>query len=328
MSKAVVTDHTFPSLELQRGILQSSEFELREAMPACRTEADVISRCGDADVLLVQWAPITRQVLETLPKVRCVVRYGVGVDNIDLVAAKSLGVTVANVPDYCLEEVSNHALAMMCSLCRRIPQDHNQIQSGGWGIDPFRPIPAFSELILGLVGFGAIARKVAAKAKVFGYQIIAFDPYVPISSFSELGVERVDQMTLLSQSDVISLHCPLLPETKHLINQETLALMKPGVILINTARGALIKEPDLIEALESRNIGGAGLDVFEVEPLPANNPLRSLTNVILTSHAASVSEMAVHSLQVKAATTACEFLKGNRPVRALVYARAESSNGK
>jgi D-3-phosphoglycerate dehydrogenase len=318
MSKAVVTDHTFPSIELQRSILQSSEFELVEAMPACRTEADVISRCGDAVVLLVQWAPITRKVLEALPRVRCVVRYGVGVDNIDLIAAKSLGVTVANVPDYCVEEVSNHALAMICSLCRRIPQDHNQILSGGWGIGPFRPIPAFSDLILGLVGFGAIARRVAEKAKVFGYQIIAFDPYVSNSLFSELGVERVDQMKLLGGSDVISLHCPLLPETKNLINQETIALMKPGAILINTARGALVKEPDLIAALESKKIGGAGLDVFEVEPLPANNPLRSFTNVILTSHAASVSEMAVQSLQVKAATTACEFLKGNRPGRAIV----------
>ena len=318
MSKAVVTDHNFPSLELQRSIFRSSEFELEETMPACRTEADVISRCGDADVLLVQWAPITRNVLEALPRVRCVVRYGVGVDNIDLAAAKSLGVTVANVPDYCVEEVSNHTLAMLCSLCRRIPQDHHQILSGGWGVGPFRPIPAFSELILGLVGFGAIARRVADKAKVFGYQIMAYDPYVSISLFSERGVERVDQLTLFGQADVISLHCPLLPETKYLINQETIALMKPGAILINTARGALIKEPDLISALERRKIGGAGLDVFEVEPLPANSPLRRLPNVILTSHAASVSEMAIQSVQVKAATTAYEFLKGTPPARAIV----------
>jgi len=318
VSKAIVTDHTFPSLELQRDIFRSSDFELREAEPACRTEADLIDRCKDTSVLLVQWAPVTRKVLEALPKVKCVVRYGVGVDNIDLIAAKSLGVTVANVPDYCVEEVSNHALAMMCSLCRRIPQDHNQILSGGWGVGPFRPIPAFSELIVGLVGFGAIARRVAEKAKVFGYQIIAFDPYVSHSVFIELEVERVDQMTLLNRSDVISLHCPLLPKTKHLINHQTIQLMKSGTILINTARGALVREPDLIAALTSSKIGGAGLDVFEVEPLPADSALRSLPNVLLTSHAASVSEMAVQSLQVKAATTACEFLKGNRPVRAIV----------
>jgi D-3-phosphoglycerate dehydrogenase / 2-oxoglutarate reductase len=318
MATVVVTDHSFPSIELQHGVFQSSEFQLKEAIPICRTEGDVINRCADADVLLVQWAPITRTVLEALPKVRCVVRYGVGVDNIDLSAAKSLGVTVANVPDYCLEEVSNHALAMICSLCRRIPHDHDQIRSGGWGIGPFRPIPAFSDLRLGLVGFGAIARKVAEKAKVFGYQIIASDPYAPIASFSERGVERVDQRTLLSRSDVISLHCPLLPETKHVINQETIALMKPGTILVNTARGGLIKEPDLIAALQRKKIGGAGLDVFEIEPLPANSPLRNFNNVILTSHSASVSEMAIQSLQVKAATAACEFLKGNRLRTAIV----------
>jgi len=318
MSKVVVTDHSFSSIDLQRGIVQSAAFEFEEAVPACKTEPDVVSRCGDADVLLVQWAPITRKVMEALPKVRCIVRYGVGVDNIDLAAAKSLGVTVANVPDYCLEEVSNHAVAMLCSLCRRIPQDHHQILSGGWGVGPLRPIPAFSDVILGLVGFGAIARRVAEKAKVFGFQIVGFDPFVSDSLFSEHRVNRVDQATLLSRSDVISLHCPLLPETKHLINRQTIASMKSGAIVINTSRGPVINEPDLIAALKSKQIGGAGLDVFEVEPLPADSPLRSFPNVILTSHAASVSEKAVQSLQVKAATTACEFLKGNRPPRALV----------
>jgi D-3-phosphoglycerate dehydrogenase / 2-oxoglutarate reductase len=318
MSMVVVTDHSFPSIDLQRGILQSAAFEFEEAVPACKTEADVISRCGGAAVLLVQWAPITRKVMEALPNVKCIVRYGIGVDNIDLAAAKSLGVTVANVPDYCLEEVSNHAVAMLCSLCRRIPQDHHQILSGGWGVGAFRPIPAFSDLTLGLVGFGAIARRVAEKARVFGFQIIAFDPFVSNSLFAEQGVDRVDQATLLSRSDVISLHCPLLPETKHLINRQTIASMKSGAIIINTARGPVINEADLIAALKSKRIGGAGLDVFEVEPLPADSPLRSLPNVILTSHAASVSEKAVQSLQVKAATTACEFLKGNRPPKALV----------
>ncbi|MFN8007747.1 MAG: C-terminal binding protein [Terriglobia bacterium] len=319
MSKVVVTDHTFPSLDVQRGIVQSSGFQFSEAVPPCKTEADLIGRCGDAVALLVQWAPITRKVMEALPKVKCVVRYGVGVDNIDLAAARSLGVTVVNVPDYCLDEVSNHALAMICSLCRRIPQDHSQIQSGGWGIGHLRPIPAFTEITLGLVGFGAIARKVAEKAKVFGFQIIASDPYAPIAEFSRRGVERVDQTALLSRSEVISLHCPLLSETRQMINQETIALMKPGVIFVNTARGALVKEQDLIEGLQTRKIGAAGLDVFEKEPLPADSPLRSLSNVILTSHAASVSEKAVHSLQVKAAESACEFLKGNRPAAALTY---------
>jgi D-3-phosphoglycerate dehydrogenase len=318
MPKVMITDHGFPSIDSQRKILGSSGFQLEEVKPDCKTEDDVIRKCGDADVLLVQWAPITRRVLEALPRARCVVRYGIGVDNIDLEAAKDLRVTVANVPDYCIEEVSDHALTMICSLCKRIPQDHDQIKKGGWGIGPFLPIPAFSDLTLGLVGFGAIARRVADKAKAFGFRIIACDPFVMESVFSDRGVDRVNKETLLSVADVISLHCPLVPETTHLINQETIAMMKQGALIINTARGPLVNETHLTAALANGRIRGAGLDVFEVEPLPADSPLRGFSNVILTSHAAAVSEKAVHMLEVKAATAARDFLAKGRLARALV----------
>lgn len=318
MSKVIITDHSFPSVDSQRQILESASLQLEVIKPNCKTEDDVIRTCSDADVLLVQWAPITRKVLAALPKVKCVVRYGIGVDNIDLKAAKELGVTVANVPDYCLEEVSDHTLAMILSLCKRLPQDHNQIMRGEWGVGPLRPIPALSDLTLGLVGFGAIARRVVDKAKPFGFRIRASDPFVQDTAFAERGVERVDQDNLLNSSDVISLHCPLVPETIHLINQETISLMKPGVILVNTARGQLVNEADLNAALASGKIAGAGLDVFEVEPLPADSPLRSFKNVILTSHAASVSEKAVKMLEIKAASTARDFLTNNKLARALV----------
>lgn len=292
--------------------------QLVEVKPLCKSEDDVIERCGEADVLLVQWAPITRRVLEALPGVKCVIRYGIGVNNIDLDAAKELRVTVANVPSYCLEEVSNHALAMILSLGRRIPQDHHQIVQGGWGIGPFRPIPAFSDLTLGLVGYGAIGRRVAKKARVFGFRIIAFDPYVSTVTFEEQGVERVDRDTILRTADIVSLHCPLIPETQHMISRKTIPMMKRGVLLINTARGPLVSEKDLVEALENGQIGGAGLDVFEEEPLPAGSPLRAFPNVILTSHAASVSEKAVEMLQIRAAEGARDFLTGKRPESVLV----------
>jgi D-3-phosphoglycerate dehydrogenase / 2-oxoglutarate reductase len=318
MLKVVVSDHGFPSLDLERKVLESAGFELIEIQPNCKTEEDVIARCGEADVLLVQWAPITRHVLQSLPKLKGVVRYGIGVDNIDLNAARELGIGVANVPTYCLEEVSNHALAFMLSLARRIPQDHYGIAHGGWGIGPLLPIPSFLDMTLGLVGFGAIARRVAQKARCFGFRIVAADPFLSDSVFTQNGVERVALEALLASADIISLHCPLVPETAHLIRRETIQTMKPGVLIINTARGPIIREVDLIEALTSGRVLGAGLDVFEKEPLPADSPLGKMPNVLLTSHAASVSSRAVVALQTEAAEAARDFLEGKRPQGKLV----------
>lgn len=317
MKKVVVTDHGFPSLDPERRVLEAAGIELAEIKPICKSEDDVIRTCGDADVLLVQWAPVRRKALEALPRVRCMVRYGVGVDNFDLQAAKDLGVVAANVPDYCVEEVSNHALSMILSLCRRIPQDHHQLAHGGWGVGPFRPLPAFTDLVLGLVGFGRIARRVAEKARVFGFGLMAFDPLAPEKLFAEHDVERVELEDLFGRADIISLHCPLVPETTHLIRAETIQLMKPTAILVNTSRGPVVAEADLIEALRSGRLLAAGLDVFEKEPLPADSPLRSLPNALLTSHAASVSERAVATLQTKAAEAARDFLQGRRPASAL-----------
>ena len=234
MAKAVITDHGFPSIEVQTQVIESAGFELESVQPICKSEDDIIRTCGEADVLLVQWAPVTRKVLEALPRVRCIVRYGVGVNNFDLEAAKDLGVCAANVPDYCVEEVSDHTRALMLPLCRRIPQDHAQIVQGGWGVNPFRPIPACAELTLGLISFGRIARRVAQKAQAFGFTVVAYDPLLPSAVFDDYGVTSLGLDDLFSQSDVISLHCPLVPETAHLVNTGNIAKMKDGVILINT----------------------------------------------------------------------------------------------
>ena len=325
MLKAVICDHSFPDLELQTSIVTSAGFELKEIQPICTTEDQVIRTCGEADVLLVQWAPVTRRVLQALPRLRGAVRYGIGVNNIDLEAAKELGIAVANVPSFCVEEVSTHALAMIISLAKRIAHDSFNIAHGGWGIGNFMPIPGLSELTLGLVGFGAIARRLVGKARAFGFRMIAYDPYAPDALFPANQVERVDWETLLRSADVISLHCPLVAETTHLINRESIARMKKGVLIVNTARGPVIDEPALIEALRSGAVVGAGLDVFEQEPLPKESPLRSLPNVILTSHAASVSTSAVTLLQVKAAEAARDLLLGKRPESALVWPAAFAS---
>ncbi len=318
MPTVLITDHVFPSVTLERKVLEDAGIKLQEIKPPCKTEDEVIQRCSTADALIVQWAPITRRVLEALPGVRGVVRYGIGVDNIDVKAAKEIGRMVSNVPNYCQEEVSDHTIAMMISLARRIPQDHNQIARGGWGIGPFLPLPAFSDLTLGLIGFGSIAKKVSEKARPFRFHQVAYDPVAKDEAFRERGVERVELAELLSCADIISLHCPLLPATHHIINAASIAQMKPGVIIINTARGPLIAEPDLIHALQEGRVLGAGLDVFEKEPLPGDSPLRLLPNVILTSHAASVSIRAVEQLQIKAAEAARDIVFGKRPEGALV----------
>jgi D-3-phosphoglycerate dehydrogenase / 2-oxoglutarate reductase len=314
----LITDHVFPAIDLQRRVIEGAGFTLEEIKPNCKAEHEVIQKCGRADVLLVQWAPITRRVLEALPNVKGVVRYGIGVDNIDVQGAKELGRMVSNVPNYCQEEVSDHAVSMILSLARRIPHDDNQIKHRGWGVGPFLPIPAFADLTFGLVGFGSIARKVSEKAKPFRFRQIASDPVVPPEVFAKHGVERVELDTLLRTADIISLHCPLLPQTRHMINAESIARMKLGAILVNTARGPLVSEADLVAALKAGKIVGAGLDVFEKEPLAVDSPLRSLPNVILTSHAASVSSRAVDLLQIQAAEAARDILLGKRPAGALV----------
>lgn len=318
MKRAAITDHGFPAIDIQKSVIEGAGFELQEIKPPCKTEEDVIQRCHGFNALLVQWAPITRKVMQALPEAQCIARYGIGVDNIDLDAARDLGRTVVNVPRFCLEEVSNHTLAMMLALARRIPHDHHQIRNGGWGIKPFLPIPALGELTLGLVGFGAIARRVCDKAQAFGLRIIASDPFVELAIFERHGASRVEMLELISTADIVSLHCPLLPSTKYLIRQETIQTMKRGAIVINTSRGQVIKEDDLVTALSSGRIVGAGLDVFEVEPLPGSSPLRALPNVILTSHAASVSDRARERLQSSAAESIRDFFLGKSPENAVV----------
>ncbi|MGH9544889.1 MAG: C-terminal binding protein [Terriglobales bacterium] len=318
MPTIVITDHGFSSLALERRVVESAGFTLQEVQPVCKTEDDVIRSCARADVLMVQWAPITRRVFESLPQLRGVVRYGIGVDNIDVTSARELGRMVANVPHYCLDEVSDHALAMILSLARRIPQDTHQLEHGGWGIGSFLPIPAFSDLTLGLIGFGSIARKVSQKAKPFRFRQIAFDPVAPNAAFAELAVERADLDVVLRTADIISLHCPLTSETRHMINADSIDRMRPGVLLINTARGPLVNEADLVAALKAGQITGAGLDVYEQEPLAPDSPLRSLPNVILTSHAASVSARSLDLLQIQAAEAARDILQGKRPAGTLV----------
>lgn len=306
--RIVYTDHGFASVDTERSLIEAAGGQLEVAQ--CCTAEEVIAAGSSADALLVQWAPITAAVVESLERCKGIVRLGIGVDNVDLEAARRHGIPVCNVPDYCVDEVADHAVALALSLARRLPQLDRRVRSGTWRITPDAPMPGFRSMTFASVGLGRIAQGVLERARAFGFRLAATDPYVSDEVFQRAGVERVDLDTLFADADVISLHSPLTSETAHLVNRERLAQMKPTAILINTSRGGLIDTYALAEALQAGEIASAGLDVFEPEPLEDPHPLRACTNALLTSHVAWYSEQSVPRLQRKAAEEVVRILTG------------------
>lgn len=301
-----ITDYSFANLDPERTVL--ADCNVRDGQ--CKTAADVIANAGDADVLLVQWAPITPEVLDALPTVRLVVRYGIGVDNVDLAAASERGVIVCNVPDYSIDEVADHAVATALSLGRQLGAIDARTRGGTWKLAPVSPMPAFREMTFAVSGFGRIGRAVLERARPFKFKLAAYDPVVPAADFEQLGVRRLELDELFREADILSLHSPLLPQTRHLVNAERLVTMKPTAILVNTARGGLVDTDALAAALAKNQIGFAGLDVFETEPLPADHPLRRCDNALLTSHVAWYSERSLSKLQQMAAEEVARFAHG------------------
>jgi D-3-phosphoglycerate dehydrogenase len=239
---------------------------------------------------------------------------GLGVDNIDLAAATALGITVTYVPDYCRREVSDHAMALLLALARKVTLSNALVQSGRWEIPPIVPLRRLEGQVLGLVGFGHIPRALAPKAKAFGLKVLAHDPHVPDDVVRSFDVQGTTLDDLLGRSDFISLHAPLLPTTRSFIGAAAFARVKRGAFLINTARGPLVDEPALIAALDSGQIGGAALDVVATEPLARDCPLIGRDNVILTPHTAFYSVEALEELQTKCAADVASVLCGEEPV--------------
>lgn len=306
----VITDCDLGPADAEREVLKEAGLQLLEA--ACTTPQDVIEAARGASGLIVQWVSITAEVVAALDDCRIISRYGIGVDNVDVEAATRHGIAVANVSDYCLEEVANHAMALLLAAARRLPQLERGVRAGEWEpMDPAGRVRPLSETTLGLVGLGRTARLVAKAAQGFGMEVIAADPYV---KDAPSGVAVVDLASVLERSDFISLHVPLSSATRRMIDAEALAKMRPNAILVNTARGGLVDERALIGALERGSIGGAALDVYATEPLPHDSPLRTLDNVILTPHAAWYSATALPRLQRGAARNVADFLRG-KPVR-------------
>ncbi len=307
-----VTDSVFPSLDLARAALKRVDPELRMAKSV--QPDDILAVARDADAVLVTYAKLPGDLLRQLTRCKVIGRFGLGVDNIDLPAAKEMGITVTYVPDYCIEEVSDHAMALLLSLARKIPFSNTLVQSGRWEMPAVVPIRRLSGRTLGLVGFGNIPRKLTPKAKAFGLRVVAHDPYAPADALKAAGVEGVDFDQLLAMSDFVSIHAPLTPETRGLFNAATFAKMKKGALLINTARGPLVDEAALAAALDAGQVGAAALDVLATEPPPKDHPLFGRDNVILCPHTAWYSIEALEELQTKCASDVARVLSGERPV--------------
>jgi len=309
--KVVITDSDYGSHEIEEEVLSSIGADLVKFQ--CKTEDDIIRCCSDADGLLNQYAPITRRVIENLQRARIIVRYGVGVDNIDIKAATERGIFVANVI-YDITDVADHTLSLILSLSRKIIWADRNVKENGWDWKSVQPISRLKDKTVGIIGFGRIGRKVAQRLKGFEVKILSYDPYVPEEIFKEYGVEKVDFETLIKESDIITVHTPLTDETRHMIGEKELRSMKHDAILINVSRGGIIDEKALYKALKERWISGAGLDVLEVEPPSKDNPLLRLDNVIITPHMAWYSNKSLDEIRRKAAEEVARALSGQIPM--------------
>ncbi|MEM3703977.1 MAG: C-terminal binding protein, partial [Candidatus Bathyarchaeia archaeon] len=281
------------------------------------SENNLVVEAEDADILMVVYAKITEKIINSAVKLKGIVRYGIGVDNIDLKAASKRRIPVANVPDYCIGTVADHTFALLLALNRKLLLADNALRSGKWGAWT-SPSAKFmgADLegkTLGLIGIGKIGAAVAARAKGFGMKIIAHDPYIQKEVAEKLGIELVNLETLLKNADFVSVHCPLTNETYGMIGEKELKLMKKTAYIINTARGPIIQEKALHKALKNGWIAGAGLDVYEKEPPEIDNPLFKLENVVLTPHIAYYTQEAIWRLEMTAVDEAIRILQGQLP---------------
>lgn len=318
--KVVITNYElFGQVENEKEIMR--KYNIKIEAYQCKNEEDMIKVVKDADgVIVPQYLPLPRRVIEAMNKCQVIVTYSIGVDHIDMKAATEQGICVANVPDYCVDEVSNHAIALIMALHRRLKTLDQGIRKMKWGYSEIRPIKRLAMNKLGIVALGRIGREIARKMKPSVAEILGFDPYLPREIAEQLGIRLVSLEELLKESDIITLHAPLTEETYHMIGTKELKMMRNTAILVNVARGGLIDENSLCQALREGWIGGAGLDVFEEEPITTNNPLLVLDKdtLIITPHAAWYSEESLTDLQRKAAEEVIRVLIEKKFPKALM----------
>lgn len=310
--KVMMTDTCFTDISIERELLERQDAEL---VLAPSIDEDVLIECGkDADGVIFDYAELNEHVLNGWKKCKVVSRVGIGVNTVDIPAAGRCGIMVANVPDYCLDEVADHAMALFLAVARRIVQYNTNVHGGSWEVYGPGPMKRLQARRMCLVGFGHIAQNVAKRAQAFGLDVYAFDPYVSEQVFADKGVTRVETMEKLAEkADVLSIHVPLTEETEHSISKNVFSRMPEGAILINTARGPIVDEKALTKALQEGKLMGAGLDTVEEEPLPMDSPLREMGNVIITPHVAFLSEEAEIELRERSAQEVMNALLEGAP---------------
>lgn len=306
--KVVISDYYYESIDQEKQIIEEAGFTLEAYRSS--TQEELIQRAKDCDALIVQFSPVTRQVIEHLKNCKVIIRYAIGYDIIDVEAASEAGIVVCNVPDYCIDDVSTHAVMLLLACARGLPLYTDSVRNNRWDYAVAKPLYRISQLRVGLMGFGAIAQTVARKLSGFDVEVWACDPYANGEKAEQLGVKLVDRDTLYAGCDAISLHCPLMKQTEKMLNEEVFSKMKPGIILVNTARGGLIDEQALQKALDRGIVAAAGLDVLAQEPINPDHPLLHNPRVMVTPHVAWYSETSVRELQRKAAQEIVRVLQG------------------
>jgi D-3-phosphoglycerate dehydrogenase len=301
----VLTDQVFPDADLEAAMLTAAGHRLEVAGSSAELE-DLLPR---ADAILTAFLPMPADVISSMRNAKIIARYGIGVDNVDLVAAAARGITVTNVPDYCVEEVATHTVGMLLALVRKLREAEAHLRAGGWGVSALGPMPRLSEMTVGLVGIGRIGTLVCHTLQPLGPRLIAFDPFVPSAPD---GVELVSLPELLASSDAVLLHAPLTSSTRHLIDASAIASMKPTAVVVNAARGGLVDLAAVTGALREGRLGGAALDVFEREPLSLTE-IEGVPGLYVSPHVAYYSGAAVRESQTKATTQVIKVLAGQAP---------------
>jgi D-3-phosphoglycerate dehydrogenase len=313
--RVAITDFGAEEIDIEKAILEPLGCEVVGPLrpPASKDEKQLIGLVKDADFVITQFSPVTAAVVEAMQKSKIIVRYGIGVDNVDLKVAAAKNIPVCNVPDYCIDEVADSALAMILDLVRKISAHAALIKGGKWALAvPLDQLYVLNEMTVGIVGFGRIGRAVAARLKPFRCRTIVFDPVVDAATVKAEGCTPVSFDELLRSSDLVTLHCPSTEKTKQMMNAATFGKMKKGAMLVNTSRGTLVNTDDLVAALESGQLSAAALDVTDPEPINLDNPLVKMPSVIINPHLASASPGAVAKLRTSVANIVAMAIRGDK----------------
>lgn len=314
MPYALQTDaDLFPFDAEATAMLEEAGIELR--LVTGHEPNAILAVSSGVEVVFHYLGTLPEQVIDRLGQCRVIARMGMGFDTVDVRAARARGIEVIYVPDFGGDDVADHALALLLACARRLVGGEEALRAGSWpSYQELGPMQRLEGQVLGLLGFGRIARSLATRARSFGLSVIAHDPFVTAETMKAEQVEPVSAQNLYRQADFVSVHVPLSPQTHHLVDSRQLELMKPTAYLINTSRGGLVNQQTLVEALRRSAIAGAGLDVFETEPLRIDDPLRTLKNVVLSPHSASFADEALAEVRAKAIRDVVRVLRGEQPL--------------